>query len=433
MRVMESNTQRAMFHYLPLFLCWMSVCLGIQGATVFLSRPEASGVLKHRIRRANSFFEELRLPDLERECLEETCSYEEAKEIFSVHENLNEFWRTYAEEDECKSSPCLNGAICLDQPKSYTCVCPSGYEGKSCGIVQGAINCLFRNGECEHFCTEGPGSLRQCACAPGYSLGEDDSSCLPQVPFSCGRVVEHAGPRIVRGSICPKGECPWQAMLELRETYICGGIILDTLWVLTAAHCVWEVPASYLQVTVGEHIRLTPEGTEQVKKVVQVVPHPSYNKTTSDGDIALLKLDSRIELGPYARPVCLPPNNKVFILHTLALVRNSVVSGWGKLAQSGPDSLVLQRLEVPRVPLQTCRAQTNLTITNNMLCAGFLKGGQDSCQGDSGGPLVTRYKNTWFLTGVVSWGKGCAQSGSYGIYTRVSNYLAWISSIMATA
>lgn len=181
----------------------------------------------------------------------------------------------------------------------------------------------------------------------------------------------------------------------------------------------------------GEHIRLLEEGSEQVRKVARAVVHPSYNVTSADGDLALLRLDSRVKLGEFVVPVCLPPAGGDFARGALAAVRLSTVSGWGKLGESGPESLVLQRLEVPRVPLQDCRAQTKLTITENMLCAGLPGGGQDSCQGDSGGPLVTLYRNTWFLTGVVSWGRGCAQEGLYGVYTRVSNYLGWISTIMA--
>lgn len=48
---------------------------------MFIKRERASTFLE-RVRRANTIFEELKKGNLERECLEETCSYEEAREIF---------------------------------------------------------------------------------------------------------------------------------------------------------------------------------------------------------------------------------------------------------------------------------------------------------------------------------------------------------------
>ena len=54
---------------------------------MFVNRPEAS-VFLHRTRRANYLFEELRRGDLERECMEEKCSYEEAREIFAQPQTL---------------------------------------------------------------------------------------------------------------------------------------------------------------------------------------------------------------------------------------------------------------------------------------------------------------------------------------------------------
>lgn len=52
-----------------------------------MGKPEAS-VFLHRTRRANTLFEELRIGNLERECMEEKCSYEEAKEIFAMPQQL---------------------------------------------------------------------------------------------------------------------------------------------------------------------------------------------------------------------------------------------------------------------------------------------------------------------------------------------------------
>lgn len=165
--------------------------------------------------------------------------------------------------------------------------------------------------------------------------------------------------------------------------------------------------------------------------MVKLLIHPGYNKSSSDSDLALLKLQRPVKLGLHVVPVCLPAANSTFV-RTLATVRHSTVSGWGRLAQQGPASRYLQRLVLPRVPLQECRLHTRLNITRNMLCAGYRAGGQDACEGDSGGPLVTRYKKTWFLSGVVSWGKGCANENLYGVYTKVSNFLGWIEQMRST-
>jgi len=48
---------------------------------VFLPTRDASQILSRR-RRANSLFEEMKKGNMERECVEERCSYEEAREIF---------------------------------------------------------------------------------------------------------------------------------------------------------------------------------------------------------------------------------------------------------------------------------------------------------------------------------------------------------------
>ncbi|XP_053332875.1 coagulation factor VII-like [Clarias gariepinus] len=430
---MESGSCRMNLVLFISLLC-IPACYGVPAAPLFLRRSEASQMLLHRYRRANSFMEELRLGNLERECVEEKCSYEEAKEIFPGPEQLEEFWKKYVEVDHCQPETCANGSTCVSQGNTYICICPPKFQGRHCDketLPQTFYDCLYKNGGCDHFCTETEDSVHPCHCATGYKLAPDNRSCVSQVPFPCGKPVVQFGPRIVKGQVCPKGQCPWQALLMYAGAYKCGGVILNNEWILTGAHCVWQLDSSQLQVTVGEHNLAVIEDTEQIRSVSKVLIHPLYNHTITDADIALLRLHENITLGKYVIPICLPSARGTFF-RTLSTVRNSVVSGWGRLSQHGPQPDVLQRLQVPRVPLEECRAHSGLNLTNNMLCAGFKEGKRDSCQGDSGGPLVTQYNKIWFLTGIVSWGKGCARADMYGVYTRVAVFVEWIMNTMAT-
>lgn len=105
---------------------------------------------------------------------------------------------------------------------------------------------------------------------------------------------------------------------------------------------------------------------------------------------------------------------------------HGMISGFGRLHENRPTSTVLQRLTIPYVDRQTCMESTSLRISIRMFCAGYDTLEKDACQGDSGGPHVTLYRDTYFVTGIVSWGEGCARKGKYGVYTQVSKYIRWI-------
>ncbi|XP_041637979.1 coagulation factor VII-like [Cheilinus undulatus] len=418
---------------------------GCCAASVFLDPDRAHGVLV-RTRRYNSgWLEELQRGDLKRECLEEKCTYEEAREVFEHTETTNEFWKTYSLPDSCQSAPCLHGGSCQPHGQSYSCNCLPGFEGRHCEHDNSSVTglCLKDNGGCEHFCEEDyQEQTLNCSCAEGYVLKDDGLSCEPAEPIVCGTVpvleaqnrseeLDSRG-RIVGGTECPKGECPWQVLLLYKGKGFCGGVIIKPLWILTASHCLDDYQAQFLQVVAGEHnTNDDNEGTEQFIQVSQVIMHENYVKQTADNDIGLLRLASPIIYTRYAVPICLPTRPLAQL--DLWAINLHMVSGWGRMAQDGPTSSVLRRLMVPRISTQVCEATSGVVLTDNMFCAGYFEGKQDSCKGDSGGPLVTKYKKTVFLLGIVSWGKGCAQPGNYGIYTRVSNYLEWIYNRTETA
>jgi secreted trypsin-like serine protease len=109
------------------------------------------------------------------------------------------------------------------------------------------------------------------------------------------------------------------------------------------------------------------------------------------------------------------------------------VTGWGRIKEGGAPAHRLLIAPVPYVANDVCNRPESYhgTIKPSMLCAGGK--GKDACQGDSGGPLVLRTEDGPILIGVVSFGDGCARALKYGVYTRVSSFRSWISTVIASS
>ncbi|XP_037545122.1 trypsin-2 [Nematolebias whitei] len=227
--------------------------------------------------------------------------------------------------------------------------------------------------------------------------------------------------RIVGGQQAAAGAWPWQASLQIRGA-LCGGSLINNQWVLSAAHCFSSTSTSNVQIYLGR-LNLQSTNTNQVVlSASQIIVHPSYNSNTNNNDLALVKLSSTVTFTDYIRPVCLAADGSVFPGGL-----DSWVTGFGTTSSGGTVSNTLQEVDVPIVTNSDCNNSYG-SITSNMLCAGLTQGGKDSCQGDSGGPLVCINGTTWVQAGVVSFGNGCAQAKYPGVYARVSQYQAWISS-----
>ena len=149
---------------------------------------------------------------------------------------------------------------------------------------------------------------------------------------------------------------------------------------------------------------------------------------THDNDIALVKLAKKAFLNTFVNTLCLPTWGP-------QIGSRCQIAGWGTTMEHGIASDILMKAEVPLVGREVCSHPEvyGSKITDNMMCAGYARGGIDTCQGDSGGPLHCQSKEDpgrWEIQGVASWGRGCGRQMKYGVYTVVGNYLQWIQCIM---
>lgn len=225
---------------------------------------------------------------------------------------------------------------------------------------------------------------------------------------------------IVGGSDAPVGSYRYQVSIQDRTGFhFCGGSLIADGWVLTAAHCAVGESPQNMRVEADIN-RLSQAGA--MFDVAEIRIHPQYDANASNNDLALLRLSRStgsippVKLMDAASEASLAPTGTPL-----------TVTGWGTLTSGGSTPDRLQQVNVNLISRSSCQsAYSRENITAGMICA--TAPGKDSCQGDSGGPGVVSNGSEAVLTGVVSWGYGCADSRYPGVYAHVANYADWIAS-----
>ncbi|XP_068089840.1 transmembrane protease serine 9 isoform X2 [Hyperolius riggenbachi] len=248
-------------------------------------------------------------------------------------------------------------------------------------------------------------------------------------PQECGSRPGLTKPnKIVGGFDAVRGEVPWQASLKEGSHHFCGATIIGDRWLVSAAHCFNQTKMDQITAHLGSTALNGGDSMTVKINLRRVIQHPQFNPLTLDFDVAVVELSSSLTFNKYIQPVCLPS-----ALQKFPAGWKCMISGWGNIKEgnvSKPE--VLQKASVGIIDQKICSVLYNFSITERMICAGFLDGKVDSCQGDSGGPLACEESpGVFFLAGIVSWGIGCAQAKKPGVYSRVTKLKDWILDTVA--
>ncbi|XP_075157337.1 gastrulation-defective [Haematobia irritans] len=276
-----------------------------------------------------------------------------------------------------------------------------------------------------------------------------------------------------------RGAWPWLAAVYVNNltslAYQCGGTLISSRIVVSAAHCFQlfkkRYTANEVLVFLGRHnLKNWNEEGSLAAPVDDIFIHPDYNQHLSsyDADIAVVVLKNEVRFNTFIRPVCMwSGSTKIEYIEG----ESGIVVGWGlggfnSTKQLSNTNTVPKIISTPIVSNDACFAANpkyKSLSSNRTFCAGVMFDQtlatkffeskplvfnkhlhQGPCTGDSGAGLMLLKNNRWMLRGTVSGSlpmfgedtkenaraptstsRSCS-TNQYVIYTDVAKFLDWI-------
>jgi Trypsin len=196
------------------------------------------------------------------------------------------------------------------------------------------------------------GGLIWTCCVDRDKVDRVDPELGVRTDAKCGEVFLDSQARIVGGQDAAFGKHPWQAAI-IKQSFLskrisCGGALISSRWVLTAAHCVHSATPSQLRVRLGEwNVREQSEKfPHEDYEIERKEEHPDYKPATFQNDIAVIRLTQDVSYKEHIVPVCLPEPATNWV------GERAVVIGWGRTAHG--QVATPAKLQVKKVELKKC-------------------------------------------------------------------------------
>lgn len=227
-----------------------------------------------------------------------------------------------------------------------------------------------------------------------------------------------SGDKIIGGVPTKNETFPFMASLQgFDGKHFCGASLISPTFLLTAWHCVKYLPPKQIRVGSLDNT----QGGTLVTKIKKVHYYPIID--VLNYDVALIELVHPLSL----TTITLEDGTTSSVTYK----GDTLGIGWGSTTEGG--GVVRYLLQAPKMPIMDDALCRKYNAANTLTCYCSGSDMLDFCAGDSGSPILSKspggMKNL-VQVGIVSRGRGCAESPYFGVNVRTSYFYEWIDSVV---
>lgn len=237
-------------------------------------------------------------------------------------------------------------------------------------------------------------------------------------------------PYIINGSEITINDFPYYARLVIplsssKFFHSCGGTILNSKYILTAAHCVYNVNLNRYAILINSDSNVF--SYKDYKYINSVHIHPLFDPTTFDSDIAIIELKD--EITENFTPITIP--NKQDVSRYNKSEKITIVGMGQNSTTKSTMSTKLEKSDIDFLSDEKCKSISEYK-PNKIICS-IDNGKGDICFGDSGGPATYYHDGKYKQIGITSLIIGnvlkCGVKGNFSLFTEINAFSDFIYNV----